>query len=151
MTRLTGTVRRVLLAAFVAMRIVRSRRSPTLSLVTGISIVGIAFGVLALTVVLGVTDGFRQSFEERILGLRNATLEAILAFLEPHRAELAVSDLRRAVHLIILAAEGIGHGATRRELDTGIAAEFNKTAVGYLLGPEARDAGQLQRGLSIPG
>ena len=57
------------LAAFIALRIARSKRSSTLSLVTLISIVGIACGVMALTVVLAVTDGFQQAFQERILGI----------------------------------------------------------------------------------
>lgn len=61
--------RRIPLAAFIAFRIIRSRRSPALSLVTIISILGVAFGVLALTVVLGVTNGFQGAFQERILGL----------------------------------------------------------------------------------
>lgn len=51
------------------MRLVRSRRSARLSTVTVISIVGVAFGVMALTVVLGVTSGFQGAFQERILGL----------------------------------------------------------------------------------
>ncbi|TNF24730.1 MAG: ABC transporter permease [Deltaproteobacteria bacterium] len=54
---------------FVAGRIVRSRRSPTLSLVTLISVFGIAFGVMALSVVLSVTAGFEHTFQDRILGL----------------------------------------------------------------------------------
>jgi len=57
------------LAAFIALRIARSKRSATLSLVTLISIVGIACGVMALTVVLAVTDGFQQAFQDRILGI----------------------------------------------------------------------------------
>ncbi|MEZ4269400.1 MAG: FtsX-like permease family protein, partial [Myxococcota bacterium] len=57
------------LTAFVAMRLVRSRRSRRLSAVTFISIVGVACGVWALTMVLGVTGGFQGAFQERILGL----------------------------------------------------------------------------------
>jgi lipoprotein-releasing system permease protein len=57
------------LAGFIALRIARSKRSSTLSLVTMISIIGIACGVMALTVVLAVTDGFRAAFQERILGV----------------------------------------------------------------------------------
>lgn len=64
-----GRLRQFKLAAFVALRIARSKRSSTLSLVTLISIVGIACGVMALTVVLAVTDGFQQAFQERILGI----------------------------------------------------------------------------------
>ena len=64
-----GRFRQFKLAAFVALRIARSKRSSTLSLVTLISIVGIACGVMALTVVLAVTDGFQQAFQDRILGI----------------------------------------------------------------------------------
>ncbi len=62
-------LRQLKLAAFIALRIARSKRSATLSLVTLISIVGIACGVMALTVVLAVTDGFQQAFQDRILGI----------------------------------------------------------------------------------
>ena len=57
------------LAFFVAFRMARSKRSPTLSVVTLLSIGGVAIGVLSLTVVLGVTGGFQQAFQDRILGL----------------------------------------------------------------------------------
>ncbi|MFO0747033.1 MAG: FtsX-like permease family protein [Myxococcota bacterium] len=57
------------LAVYIAMKIARSRRSATLSVVTLISIVGIACGVMALTVVLSVTDGFQAAFADKILGI----------------------------------------------------------------------------------
>ena len=57
------------LAVYIAMKIARSKRSATLSIVTFISIIGIACGVMALTVVLAVTDGFQAAFEEKILGI----------------------------------------------------------------------------------
>ncbi|MGB0590922.1 MAG: FtsX-like permease family protein [Myxococcota bacterium] len=62
-------LRRLTLPAFVALRLVRSRRSKRLSTVTLVSMVGIAFGVMALTIVLGVTSGFQEAFQRRILGL----------------------------------------------------------------------------------
>lgn len=62
-------LRKLKLAGFIALRIARSKRSSTLSLVTLISILGIACGVMALTVVLAVTDGFQQAFQDRILGV----------------------------------------------------------------------------------
>ncbi len=67
--RPSGRLKQLKLATFIAMRIARSKRSSTLSLVTLISIIGIACGVMALTVVLAVTDGFRAAFQERILGV----------------------------------------------------------------------------------
>ena len=66
---MSSRLRKLRLAFFVAMRIVRSRRSPTLSLVTTISIIGIACGVMALSVVLSVTAGFEATFQDKILGL----------------------------------------------------------------------------------
>ncbi len=57
------------LAAFLALRITRSRARDTISVVTALSIVGIACGVFALTVVIAVSDGFERAFEERILGI----------------------------------------------------------------------------------
>ena len=62
-------LRRISLAAYVALRIVRSRSSPRLSAVTLISVAGVAFGVMALTIVMGVTGGFQDAFQDRILGL----------------------------------------------------------------------------------
>ena len=52
-----------------AWRIVRSRKSRFLSIITVVAVVGIAFGVIALTTVLSVTGGFEQAFRDRILGL----------------------------------------------------------------------------------
>jgi ABC-type lipoprotein release transport system permease subunit len=40
-----------------------------LSTVTLVSMVAVAFGVMALTIVLGVTSGFQEAFQKRILGL----------------------------------------------------------------------------------
>lgn len=52
-----------------AWRIVRARKSRFLNVITTVAIVGIAFGVLMLTIVLSVTGGFQDTFRERILGL----------------------------------------------------------------------------------
>jgi hypothetical protein len=57
------------LAATLALRITRSRARDTISVVTALSVIGIACGVFALTVVLSVSDGFERAFEERILGI----------------------------------------------------------------------------------
>ncbi len=48
-------------------RLLRSRRSAQLSLVTTLSIAGIALGVAALIVVLAVNTGFQTAFRDRIL------------------------------------------------------------------------------------
>lgn len=48
-------------------RLLRSRRSLHLSLVTAMSVAGIALGVAALIVVLAVNTGFQVAFQDRIL------------------------------------------------------------------------------------
>lgn len=53
----------------IAWRIIRARKKRSLSVITVISITGIILGVMALTIVLGITDGFRSAFRERILGM----------------------------------------------------------------------------------
>ncbi|MBT9559243.1 MAG: ABC transporter permease [Myxococcales bacterium] len=52
-----------------AWRIVRSKKSRFLSVITVVAVVGIATGVMALSVVLSVTGGFQSAFREKILGL----------------------------------------------------------------------------------
>ena len=66
---MSDRIRRMLFPAFVATRLVRSRRSRHLSTVTMVSIIAVSFGVMALTVVLGITSGFQHAFQQRILGL----------------------------------------------------------------------------------
>ncbi len=51
----------------VAGRLLRSRRSSHLSIISGMSVAGIALGVGALIVVLAVNTGFQVAFQERIL------------------------------------------------------------------------------------
>ncbi len=53
-----------------AWRIVRSKKSRFLSLITLVAIVGVALGVMALVIVLSVTGGFQDIFRQRILGLQ---------------------------------------------------------------------------------
>ena len=57
------------LAAFLALRIAKSRSKNALSVVTALSVIGVACGVFALTVVLAVSDGFEKAFQDRILGI----------------------------------------------------------------------------------
>lgn len=54
---------------FVAGRYLRAKRKQTvLSLVTGISIVGVAAGVMALIVALAINNGFRSTLQRNLLG-----------------------------------------------------------------------------------
>ncbi len=54
---------------WVALRLVRARRSRFLSVIGGISVLGILFGVASLNVVCSVSGGFERAIRERILGL----------------------------------------------------------------------------------
>ncbi len=54
---------------FVASRYLRAkRRQAVISVITGISIVGVAAGVASLIVALAINNGFRQDLQERLLG-----------------------------------------------------------------------------------
>ncbi len=119
-------LRRLGLAAFIALRIVKSRRSPTLSLVTLISIAGIACGVMALTVVLGVTEGFQATFQERILGLyphmvvlkRSSDFTEWPELLEDIRATPSVAGATPATYDDMMMAAGVARaGAIIKGID----------------------------------
>jgi lipoprotein-releasing system permease protein len=54
---------------FVALRYLRARRGPTvIPVVTAISVVGVAAGVMALNIALALNAGVKQEFQTRILG-----------------------------------------------------------------------------------
>jgi len=54
---------------FVASRYLRAkRRQAVISVITGISIIGVAAGVASLIVALAINNGFRQDLQERLLG-----------------------------------------------------------------------------------
>ena len=54
---------------FVARRYLRShRKEKVISVITGISVVGVAVGVMALVIALAVTNGFRNTLERNLLG-----------------------------------------------------------------------------------
>jgi lipoprotein-releasing system permease protein len=54
---------------FVASRYLRARRKEAvISIITVISVVGVAAGVMALVVALGVNNGFRQTLQRNLLG-----------------------------------------------------------------------------------
>ncbi len=54
--------------AFIALRILRARRRPFLSVVGFISMLGVVLGVTALTVILSVSGGFQTTIRDRLLG-----------------------------------------------------------------------------------
>jgi lipoprotein-releasing system permease protein len=54
---------------FVAMRYLRAKRKmAVISVITGLSVIGIAAGVMSLIVALAINNGFRQDLQERLLG-----------------------------------------------------------------------------------
>jgi len=54
---------------FVAFRYLRAkRRQAVISLITGISVLGVAAGVASLIIALAITNGFRQDLEQRLVG-----------------------------------------------------------------------------------
>jgi lipoprotein-releasing system permease protein len=54
---------------FVAGRYLRAkRRQAVISVITGISIIGVAAGVASLIIALAINNGFRQDLQERLLG-----------------------------------------------------------------------------------
>ncbi len=54
---------------FVASRYLRAkRRQAVISVITAISIVGVAAGVASLIIALAINNGFRQDLQERLLG-----------------------------------------------------------------------------------
>jgi len=54
---------------FVARRYLRShRKEKVISVITGISVVGVAVGVMALVIALAVTNGFRNTLQRNLLG-----------------------------------------------------------------------------------
>src|SRR3974377_165768 len=54
---------------FVASRYLRAkRRQAVISVITAISIIGVAAGAAALIIALAINNGFRQDLQERLLG-----------------------------------------------------------------------------------
>src|SRR5438045_7707233 len=54
---------------FIASRYLRAkRRQAVISVITGISIIGVAAGVASLIIALAITNGFRQDLQQRLLG-----------------------------------------------------------------------------------
>ena len=55
---------------FVASRYLRAKRKQVvLSVITAISVIGVAAGVMALVIALAINNGFRSTLERNLLGL----------------------------------------------------------------------------------
>ena len=53
----------------IGIRYLRSKKRATVSMITLISIIGVALGVAALLAVLSITTGFEQAFRDKVLGV----------------------------------------------------------------------------------
>ena len=53
----------------IASRYLRTKRRAAISVITGISIAGVALGVAALTIALSISTGFQQEFRSKVLGV----------------------------------------------------------------------------------
>jgi lipoprotein-releasing system permease protein len=53
----------------IGIRYLRSKKRATVSMITLISIIGVALGVAALLAVLSITTGFEKAFRDRVLGV----------------------------------------------------------------------------------
>jgi len=53
----------------IGLRYLRSKKRATVSMITLISIIGVALGVAALLAVLSITTGFEKAFRDRVLGV----------------------------------------------------------------------------------
>ncbi len=89
---------------FVAWRYLRARRKTRfISIITIISIAGVAVGVMALTVVLGVMNGFEEEIHRRIIGI-NAHVILLKYGAEPIRDYGTIIDIVETVPEVVAAA-----------------------------------------------
>ena len=78
---------------FVALRYLRAKRKQTMvSVISGISVLGIAAGVMALVIALSLSTGFREDIQSKILG----ATPAINLF----RMNSAPLDYKKLLHTI---------------------------------------------------
>ena len=97
---------------FVALRYLRARRKQTMvSVISAISIVGIAAGVMALVIALALSTGFKEDIQSKIIGATSAVnLLRIDSTYILDSPELATQDRRRTSR----------HGKCARHFQPGI-------------------------------
>lgn len=79
-------------ALFIALRYLKAkRRQSVISIITVISVLGVAAGVFALVVALAVNNGFRQDLEQRLIGA-TANIQLV------HPGDNAIPDYERLTH-----------------------------------------------------
>ena len=82
--------------SFIGLRYLRSRhRNYYISLISIIAVVGVAFGVTALIVVLSMTSGFQEVFRDKVLGTNAHAI--VSKFSTDFKEHAEVGDLVRAV------------------------------------------------------
>jgi len=92
-------------AGWIALRYLRARRREFATFITRVSVIGLSLGVLVLTVVVSVMNGFDAELKRRILG----TVPHVL--LEEHDiAEPAVAELRNSAGVRALYNFFVGAG-----------------------------------------
>jgi len=116
---------------FVSLRYLLAKRRQTfISLITFISIAGVAVGVMALIVVLAVMNGFQEDLRKRILGVTshvvlghfNGTLADYGRVMEETKKEPGVVDATPFVYAqVMLSSARNVSGAVLRGIDPGTA------------------------------
>jgi len=118
---------------FVSLRYLLAKRRQTfISLITFISIAGVAVGVTALIVVLAVMNGFQRDLRDRILGITShivvgrfdATIENYGALVDEIKQEAGVKGASPYVYTQVMLSSGRGvSGAVLRGIDPNTAAQ----------------------------
>lgn len=118
---------------FVSLRYLLAKRRQTfISLITFISIAGVAVGVTALIVVLGVMNGFQRDLRDRILGITShivvgrfdATIADYPKVIDEIKQEPGVTGASPYVYTQVMLSSGRGvSGALLRGIDPGTAGE----------------------------
>ncbi|MCO4760406.1 MAG: ABC transporter permease [Myxococcales bacterium] len=124
-----------------AARLLRSKRSSQLSLISVMSVSGIALGVAALIVVLAVNTGFQTAFQERIL----ATYPHVVAM----RRGLDMNDWRDVTER--LGALDQVHTAAPATYDDMMLASTHGRAGAIVRGVPATNLSGLPEGLVVAG
>ncbi len=124
-----------------AARLLRSKRSSQLSLISVMSVAGIALGVAALIVVLAVNTGFQQAFQDRIL----ATYPHIVAM----RRGLDMTDWRDVAERLARVKQV--RAVTPATYDDMMLASANGRAGAVVRGVPAASLADLPEGLVVDG
>ncbi len=101
---------------FIAARYLRAkRRQAVISVITGISVVGVAAGVASLIIALAINNGFRQDLQQRLLGasahvsllrLEGGGISAWRSLLEGMRTQPHVLAASPAIYEQVLVSRG---------------------------------------------